>query len=149
MSPDTSYRAPAFLLVATLMVGCQATRTETISVSLHNASAQPVTAWITKTGERNDTWLAPEDLALWPKPEMINGVIIPPGKTGEMGPMTGRFERDSVPVLRVYAGQLEYDQVLATSVDSQLRVDVVLDDGMNRLEVTKSARLEVVPAGAK
>lgn len=129
--------------------GCQQSRSASISVELHNASAQPVTAWITKTGERDSNWLAPEDLALVPKPELINGVVIPPGKTGEMGPIAGKFEADSVAVLRVYAGQLDFDHILATGPDSPLRFDVTLDNGLNRLQVKNSAKLEVVEAGAK
>lgn len=131
------------------MVGCEPARSGNISVSLHNDSPQPVTAWITKTGDRNNEWLAPEDLAMVPKPELINGVVIPPGKTGDMGPMKGRFEGESVPVLRVYAGQMDIDHLLATSVDSQLRVDVVLDNGLNKLTVVNSAKLEVIPTPEK
>jgi hypothetical protein len=133
----------------TMFLGCESSHTASISVELHNESQQAVTAWITKTGVRDAEWLAPEDLAMSAKPESINGVVIPPGKTGEMGPMKGKFEGESVPVLRVYAGQLEYDQLLATSVNSGLRVDVTLSDGMNRLKVVKGAKLDVVPAGAR
>lgn len=145
---NASVWIPAMLLAAGLLVGCESTRSASISVSVHNASQRPVTAWITKTGERNADWLAPEDLAMVPKPQMINGVVIPPGKTGEMGPMTGKFEPEAVAILRVYAGQLDYDQVVATSVDSPLRVDVILDNGMNRLKVQPGEKLEVVPVEA-
>jgi hypothetical protein len=134
------------LSAISLLVGCQSTYTANISVAIKNESEQPVTVWITKTGERNSDWLAPEDLAMAPKPEMINGVVIPPGKTGELGPMKGRFEADAVPVLRVYAGHLDYDHMLATSVESTLRVDVTLSDGINRLKVLRGAKLDVVPA---
>lgn len=141
----------AFITLAGLVwsAGCQQSRSASISVELHNASAQPVTAWITKTGERDSNWLAPEDLALVSKPDMINGVVIPPGKTGEMGPIAGKFEADSVAVLRVYAGQLDFDHLLATGPDSPLRFDVTLDNGMNRLQVKNSAKLEVIELGAK
>lgn len=135
------------LMAVWLLVGCAPSRTASVSVSIQNKSPQPVTVWITKTGERNAEWLAPEDLAMEAKPQMINGVVIPPGKTGELGPMKGRFESEAVPILRVYAGQLDYDQLLATSTNGLLRVDVTLDDGMNRLTVTNNGKLEVAPAG--
>lgn len=139
--------ALASIAVLIGMAGCQQSRSASISVSLHNDSAQPVTAWLTKTGERSAEWLAPEDLALVPKPEMINGVVIPPGKTGEMGPVAGKFEPDSFAVLRVYVGQLDFDHLLATGPDSPLRFDVTLDNGMNRLQVKNSAKLEVIELG--
>lgn len=135
------------LILMSLLTGCQTTYRANVSVSIKNESDQPVTVWITKTGERDAEWLAPEDLALAAKPEMINGAVIPPGKTGELGPLKGKFEEDAVPILRVYEGQLEYDQLLATSVDSALRVDVTLSDGMNRLKVVRHGKLDVVRAG--
>lgn len=141
--------ATAILTCLALGVGCQTSRTASVSVELHNASDQPVTAWITKTGARDGLWLAPEDLALAAKPDSLNGVVIPPGKTGEIGPLKGRFEPEASAILRVYAGQLDYDHILATSVSSPLRVDVALDDGMNRLEVRPGAKLDVAPVGAK
>ena len=137
---------PFIVVAATgllLAIGCGSARTASFSVTLHNASAQPVTAWITKTGARNAQWLAPEDLALSDKPSSINGVIIPPGKTGELGPMTGRFEPDAAAILRVYAGQYDLDHLLATSVKSPFRVDVALEAGMNQLEVRPGERLHV------
>ncbi len=134
------------LIAASMTIGCQTSRQANISVALHNASQQPVTVWLTKTGDRDSAWLAPEDLALAAKPDMINGIVIPPGKTGEIGPVKGKFEPESVAILRVYAGQLDYDHLIATSVDSSLRVDVVLDNGLNRLEVRPGVKLNVVPA---
>lgn len=138
-----------FALTLLNAVGCESTRQANITVSIHNASEKPVTVWITKTGERNATWLAPEDLALQPgKPEFVNGVVVPPGKTGEMGPLEGKFESDAAAILRVYAGQLDYDQLLATNV-GPLRVDVVLDNGVNHLEVKPGAKLDVSPSAPK
>ena len=143
------FMLPIALACASAIVGCESSHTATFGIVLHNASSQPVTAWITKTGERNADWLAPEDLALSTKTESINGVVIPPGKTGEMGPMSGRFGPEDAAILRIYAGQLDYDHILATSVKSPLRVDIALEEGTNHLEVRAGEKLDVVPTREK
>lgn len=138
--------ASAALLVA---VGC-GTTTATFSVSLHNASTQPVTAWLTKNGGPQELeWLAPEDLSssVAAATDRINGAVIPPGKTGEFPPITGKFDADAMAVLRVYAGTVDLDTMLATGVGSRLRVDVPLREGMNRLIVKPSAKLAVEREG--
>lgn len=130
-----SLLAPLGLIAA---VGCESATKATFNVSLHNASKDPVTVWLTKTGGPEEVdWLAPEALAnsRAANIDAVNGVVIPPGKTGDIGPLTGRFEPDSLAVLRVYAGQLTLDQMLATPVDGRLRIDMPLREGTNKLRV--------------
>lgn len=137
------------LSAAVAAVGCGPSKA-TFSVSLKNASTQPVTAWLTKNGGPQEReWLAPEDLSssVGAATDRINGVVIPPGKTGEMPPITGRFDSDAMAVLRVYAGAVDFDTMLATGVDSRLRVDVPLREGHNALVVTPSPKLTVERAG--
>jgi hypothetical protein len=131
------YRLTLLALACTLFAsGC--TTTETFSVELANASTAPVTAWLTKEGGPDETdWLSPEALANAgvKRPELINGVVIAPGKTGTIGPIRGKFESGSIAILRVYAGQLSFDQILATSGPGELRQDVPLNAGLNELVV--------------
>jgi hypothetical protein len=118
--------------------GCESATKATFNVSLENAGKDPVTVWLTKTGGPEEIdWLAPEALAhsRAANVDAVNGVVIPPGKTGDIGPLTGRFDPDSLAVLRVYAGQLTLDQMLATPVDGKLRVDMPLREGTNKLRV--------------
>jgi hypothetical protein len=138
------------LSAAVLAVGCAAPTKATFSVSLKNASTQPVTAWLTKNGGPQEAdWLAPEDLStsIAASTDRLNGVVIPAGKTGEMPPITGKFDSDAMAVLRVYAGAVDFDTMLATGVDSRLRVDVPLREGRNELIVTPSSKLTVERVG--
>lgn len=141
------FAALSLLLAA---IGCVGTTKATFNVSLHNASTEPVTVWLTKNGgpDEND-WLPPEALANSRAADVdtVNGVVIPPGKTGDIGPLTGRFEADSLAILRVYAGQLTLDQMLATPVDGKLRIDMPLREGMNKLEVSKLLPLRIDRVG--
>lgn len=135
---------------ALLAVGCAGPTKATFAVSLHNASTQPVTAWLTKTGGPKEVeWLAPEDLSMSvaAATDKVSGVTIPPGKTGELPPTAGKFDADSMAVLRVYAGKLGLDEMLATGNDSPLRVDVPLREGMNALIVKPSPKLTVTRVG--
>jgi hypothetical protein len=127
------------------LIGCGPTKA-TFTVSLRNASTQPVTAWLTKSGgPKEPDWLAPEDLSLSiaAQTDRLNGATIPPGRTGELPAITGKFDADAFAVLRVYAGKVDFDTMLATGPDSRLRVDVPLREGQNNLVVTPSPKLTV------
>lgn len=135
------------LLIATALasVGCQGTSTATFDVSLHNESNEPVTVWLTKDGGPDEyDWLPPEALVGTKAAQLdqIKPVVIPGGKTGDIGPVAGKFDPDSLAVLRVYAGQLSLDQILATPV-GKLRVDVPLREGANHLRVSEYLPLRV------
>ena len=139
-------RPALWSLLALALVGCRGPAKSEFAVSLHNASERPVTVWLTKTGGPPEPdWLAPEDLSNSRAAAvgMVNGVVIPAGKTGDIGPLTGRFADDSLAVLRVYSGQLTLDQLLATGPDSTLRVDVPLREGRNLLVVKPGPKLTV------
>lgn len=132
--------AAAALLIAAAGTGCRSSNTEQYSIELTNSRSEPITVWLTKTGERasQPDWLAPEDLSTSraASVEKINGAIIPPNKTGSLGPIRGEFGWEDRAVLRIYAGSVSFDQMLATPEDSgTLRLDVVLDEGVNRLVV--------------
>jgi hypothetical protein len=150
-APPLSHRrlqlqAFAALSILLAAIGCQTTTKATFNVSLHNASTEPVTVWLTKSGgPEENAWLPPEALAHSRAADIdaVNGVIIPAGKTGDIGPLTGRFEPDSVAVLRVYAGQVSLDQMLATPVDGKLRIDMPLREGVNKLQVSALLPLRI------
>ena len=149
-TPKRLFLSLIALAAALPATGCNTAHKYTFAVSLQNASAEPVTVWLTKEGGPDEAdWLPPEALANTRAATLdtINGVVIPPGKTGEIGPISGRFHSDSMAILRVYAGQLTLDQLLATQADGKLRVDVPLEEGQNRLVVSPKLPLRVVPAG--
>lgn len=133
-------------LAGALSVGCATDHKYSFAVSLKNESHEPVTVWLTKNGPPEEPeWLSPEALSNSRAASIgaINGVVIPPGKTAEMPPLAGRFAPDTLAILRVYAGQLTLDQMLATPPDGKLRVDVPLREGMNHLAVSPTLPLRV------
>jgi hypothetical protein len=135
-------------------LGCQSYQTRTYDISVKNNSSGPVTVWLTKDGPPFEPgWLAPEDIATEsPKQpvRMISGLVIAPGKEAFTGPRKGRFEADTKAVLRIYSGQLNFDQLLASDQDDKRRIDTKLHPGVNDLVVTGEAgKIEVKePAGA-
>jgi hypothetical protein len=132
------------LLLALLLpcVGCHNWETRTYDVTVKNAGPDPVTVWLTKDGEPFEPgWYSPENLILHsPKepPKEISGVIIPPDKVASTGPRTGRFDPHTHAILRIYAGQLGMNQMLATSAGPG-REDLRLAPGQNVITVKSSA----------
>lgn len=140
--PTRRFHAVALLALA-FAGGC--TSSATFNIELQNASDQPVTAWLTKEGGPAEAdWLSPEEIGQGDvkRPELINGVTIPAGKTGTLGPITGKFDAGSIAILRVYAGQVKFEQMLATNV-GPLRIDVPLEAGTNKLRVNPKPPLAV------
>ena len=120
-----------------VLVGCGG-KSQSYRVIVHNESPRSVTVWLTKNGPPDEPgWKSPETVAIETlgSDEPIAGVIIPPGKTGETPTVRGRFPAGVDAILRVYLGQLAFDDLLAISRDSPNRIDVVLAPGTNELTV--------------
>ena len=122
------------------MVGCHTYEKRVYDVTLKNDSSVPVTIWLTKDGAPfEEGWLAPEDLAIQSPQQpirLISGIIVFPGKTAFTGPHRGQFEPSTSAVLRVYAGQLKFEEILATREEDKRRFDVRLHRGVSELVVT-------------
>src|SRR4051812_33461720 len=124
-------------LFATL-AGCQSYQTRSYDVSVHNATREPITIWLTKDGPPyEDGWWSPEDIAtLSPKQNPsreIGGVILEPGKFATAN-RKGRFEPNTNAVLRVYRTGGGFNDLLAISAGSPARTDVKLRPGKTDLE---------------
>jgi hypothetical protein len=127
------------LLLLVFGQGCLE-ETRTFSMSVRNELAQPVSVCVTKTyGPPEPMWMSPEDLAgpsHPPSDQTPPGIVIPPGKTLNAPPFTGRFVKDrGFAVLRVYAGKPTLTEMNAISQGSPNRLDVPLDIGLNRIEI--------------
>ena len=124
------------------LVGCAAEK-RSYDVTVHNASNQPVTLWLTKDGEPYENgWLSPEDLAIdSPKNQdyIISGVVVAPGNTAFTGQKEGHFDKGTTAMLRVYDGQLLFSQILAVGRDSPLRIDQPLPSGVSQWKIVRSA----------
>ena len=114
--------------------------TRTYQVTVKNYAAAPVTVWLTKDGPPFEPgWLSPEDLATESPRQsgrVISGLVIPSTKTAYTGARKGRFEPNTHAVLRVYAGQLTFAQLLAFDSDDKHRIDFLLHQGDNDLIIT-------------
>jgi hypothetical protein len=128
------------LLAALVLVGCKSSyETRRYDVTVHNQSNGPITIWLTKDGPPYEPgWLAPEDLAVQsPKQDSkLSGVRVPAGKTAGTDVVHGQFEPQTHAVLRVYAGQRNFDELLASSSGDKTRVDYPLHPGKSSLIVS-------------
>ena len=140
------HRGIALLSLVGLLIGCGG-KSESYRVIVRNESPRSVTVWLTKNGPPDEPgWKSPETIAIenLGADEPVAGVIIPPGKTGETGTVRGHFPEGVDAILRVYLGQLAFDDLLAISRDSPNRIDVVLTPGTNDLTVRDRRGVPVV-----
>ena len=127
----------ACLMMMLVAVGCG--NGKSYQVEVKNQTLQPVTLWLTKDGPPyEEGWFSPEELAKMPEEARAGYdlAIVPPGKTGYTGKVSGDFPKGTHAVLRVYEGQKELFHILEdTKAGRSNRVDQVLKPGMNRLAV--------------
>lgn len=135
-------------LAGLLLVGCGG-KSQTYEVAVSNETATPITVWLTKSGgpyERH--WRSPEDLAIEsPRGSRIAGVKIPSGASAATDRVKGKFDEGTGAILRIYAGDYSFSDLLAVSRGSPNRIDVPLDPGVSRFTVTRGPEgLRVKPA---
>ena len=133
----TAMKWIACLMLIVTGVGCGSGKSYQVEVK--NQTLQPVTLWLTKDGPPKEAgWFSPEDFAQMPEDSRTGYdlAIVPPGKTGFTGNVSGDFPKGTNAVLRVYEGQKELFHILEdTKAGRSNRVDQVLKPGMNRLSV--------------
>jgi hypothetical protein len=139
----------ACLMLAVVAVGCGSGKSYQVEVK--NQTAQSVTLWLTKDGPpKEEGWYSPEELGAMPESARpgYDLAIVPPGKTGFTGKVSGEFPKGTEAVLRVYGGQKELFHLLEDAKAGKAnRVDQVLKPGMNRLSVVdRGGQMVVEPA---
>lgn len=126
---------PCLPFVLLCITGCAENRTYQIAV--RNETGQPITVGVAKDGGKYEPqWASPEDVVVRTSGQDERGwnsVVVPPGKAGTAGPVTGNFAGGAVADLRVYAGDLQLSEVLAISRNSPNRLDVTLEPGRNAI----------------
>jgi len=129
---------PSLILLLTA-TGCF-TETRTYSMAVRNQLASPVSVCVTKDyGPYEKMWESPEEMIEPPHPasdQTPPGMVIPPGKTLNAPPFTGKFVPDrGRAYLRIYFGTPTLTQMNAISPGNPDRLDVPLDEGLNRIEI--------------
>jgi hypothetical protein len=131
--------------------GCAATHTYDVTVV--NKTKSPVVVWLYKDGPPfEEGWMTPEQFATVNPATVtaVPGVVLAPGKTGNTGPLKGKFDSGVRGWLRIYSGTPNLEQMLATSAGSSLRLDVPLSPGKTSLIITtKDGHLAAQPAESK
>ena len=139
-----------FLAGLVAVGGCGSGKTYQVEVT--NRTSQPVTLWLAKDGPpKEEGWYAPEELGAIPENARprYDLAIVPPGRTGFTGKMSGEFPRGTSAVLRVYEGEKELFHILedAKAAAPPRRADRVLKPGMNRLSVVDhGGQMAIEPA---
>lgn len=147
LTPLPRVASVLLLALCSLSTGCAQTRS--YQVAVRNETAQPITVGFAKEegGPLESHWATPEDVAIgapsysernWPS------VVVPPGRTGVAGPVTGRFDSTARAFLRVYGSEGALNDLLSISRGDPRRADVPLAPGKNRLIVRERlGKLEV------
>ncbi len=123
------------------LTGCSG-GTRSYSVSVKNDLPRPITIALTKSGPPFEpAWASPEDVAARRvSPENASGVqIVEAGKTASVHNVTGRFDKNTQAVLRVYSGSATFREMLDTP-PGRNRVDVNLSPGKNDLVVREGSQ---------
>jgi hypothetical protein len=142
----TSARFALLVTVAATMLGC--VRTETYQLAIKNATAEPITLWLTKDGPPAEAgWRSPEQLAMQPvKGEKLAGALVEPGELAMTGPRTGHFDQHTQAWLRIYGGAHTLSELLAISRGSPNRLDEPLEPGQHAWTVVEvNGALDLIP----
>src|SRR3954453_13898539 len=127
------------LVILFVTIGCASVQTRQYQVTVQNDSSKAVTVWLTKNGEMyEDNWKAPEDFAIESPhaKDPITGVVVPAHEKRGTEVVSGKFRPDTDAILRVYPGQLTFNEILAASGQNGGRQDLVLQPGANEVIIT-------------
>lgn len=129
----------ALLIVPLLALGCA--KQHSYQVAVRNESEGPLTVGLVKEGGAFESeWASPEEIAAATRADeqrAWDAATVQPGQTGVAGPIKGTFGDDARAVLRVYAGGVEMDELMAISRGSPDRIDVPLRPGRNAIIVRR------------
>ena len=127
------------MLLAVCLLGCGSSKSYQVEVT--NRTEQPVTLWLTKDGPpAEEGWYAPEELGAIAESDRpsYDLAIVPPGRTGYTGKVSGKFPEGTHAILRVYDGQKELFHILEDiKAGRSARADHVLKPGTSRLAVVR------------
>jgi hypothetical protein len=125
----------AFVL---LVIGCgPSSSSHSYTVTIQNQSKTPMTCWLTKNGPPAEVeWLSPEQIAVngQPRGAQLWAIVVKPGTTIDTPrAVKGTFYEGVSAVMRVYRGEMKFNELLAISQDSPNRTDIKLSPGPNTI----------------
>jgi hypothetical protein len=118
--------AVAALLALCTLAGCN---NRTYQVTVVNQTTSPITVGIVKDRPPYEEMLVPVELLAIESPLASLppwGFVIPPGRTADTRPVTGKFPAGTEAYLRVYRGTGTNAELIAVSTPSPHRLDVML-----------------------
>jgi hypothetical protein len=125
-------RTLAPLLLLTFAAACSTAHKRTYQVEVMNISSVPLSVGLVKTGGSvQEGFTAPEHVAI-NAPDLVSkkwGTLVKPGQTRLIGPAKGKFEPNSEAILRIYAGDLAVDQLIAYGRKDPGRLDIYIPPG--------------------
>jgi hypothetical protein len=135
-------------LLLILTTGCNQFDERHFTLEVKNASARPITIGLTKNGPPAEVaWESPEDRAIMdPRNTGVGwGQVLPPGRTAYINNLIAYFSPGTSGFLRIYAGDLPLNDLLAIGRDSRNRIDVRLREGKTAFTVSdKGPYIDVV-----
>jgi len=137
-----------------LSLGSFACASKTYQVTVVNQTATPITVGVVKDHGPSEEGLTPvERLAIDSSLESMGpwGFVIPPGKTGDTQPITGKFSGGAQAYLRVYRGTGTNAELISVGSSNPHRLDVLLFPGARNEIIVKdgSKKLEFVRVSPK
>ncbi|HYE17825.1 MAG TPA: hypothetical protein VEA69_05245 [Tepidisphaeraceae bacterium] len=118
--------AVAAVLTLCALAGCN---NRTYQVTVVNQTSSPITVGIVKDRPPYEEQLVPVELLALETPLASLppwGFVVPPGRTADTRPVTGKFPAGTEAYLRVYRGTGTNAELIAVSSPSPHRLDVML-----------------------
>lgn len=123
-------------LLAAPLVGCAPSRTYAFNVTVENKTDQLLTVFLIKDGPPVEKgWMSPENMVMQRRADddsIANFALeVPPGRTlyGKRD-VTGKFEPNTIPILRIYRGRFKgLSELLAVSSSSPDFLEITLPPG--------------------
>ena len=120
------------LVVLAASGGCKQYAKADFQVAVTNRTDMPLTAGFVKDGPPSERhWAAPHEIAMGAGKGDQWGVLIRPGQTATVGPISGKFDRNVSAILRVFASEGDIDDLMGFSRTDPHRADIYLMPGQS------------------
>lgn len=123
-----------------LAICLSACNTKTYQVTVINQTGSPITVGVVKDHGPYEEGFAPiEQLAIDSPLESVGpwGFVVPPNKTADTKPVSGKFSGDTHAYLRVYRGTATNAELISVSPSNPHRLDILLFPGAHNEVVVK------------